>query len=41
LKFVEWNWLGRTGQLQGRDAVVNNLGSVIDSSNLEVPVPED
>ncbi len=29
-KFVEWNWLGRrTGQLDGRDATVNNLGSLL------------
>jgi phospholipase C len=36
-KFVEWNWLkGKTGQLDGRDRVVHNLGSVL-ATNLKVP----
>ena len=25
VKFVEWNWLGATGQLQTRDAAVNSI----------------
>ena len=29
-KFIEWNWLGDTGQLHGRDRFVHNLGSLID-----------
>jgi hypothetical protein len=34
---VEWNWLnGMTGQLNGRDAVVANIGSVLDPA-LAVP----
>ena len=36
-KFVEWNWLkGKTGQLDGRDRVVHNLGSVL-AAPLKVP----
>ena len=30
VKFIEWNWLGATGQLHARDALVNNLGSLLD-----------
>ena len=36
VKFIEWNWLGATGQLQGRDAVVHNLGSML-APSLKVP----
>jgi phospholipase C len=36
VKFIEWNWLGVTGLLKGRDAVVNNLGSLLDPA-LGVP----
>lgn len=39
--FIEWNWLGgRTGQLGGRDRVVNNLGSLFDPRSTGVSVPE-
>lgn len=38
VKFVEWNWLGATGQLGARDALVANLGSLIDPA---LGVPED
>ncbi|HEX9100794.1 MAG TPA: alkaline phosphatase family protein, partial [Polyangia bacterium] len=38
VKFVEWNWLGATGQLAARDAVVANLGSLLDPA---LAVPED
>jgi phospholipase C len=39
VKFIEWNWLGKTtGQLNGRDAVVANLGSLIDPAQ---NVPEN
>ncbi len=42
VKFIEWNWLGQTtGQLGTRDAVVNNLGSVLDPSATGVAVPEN
>jgi phospholipase C len=42
VKFIEWNWLGqKTGQLGARDAVVNNLGSVLDPSTTGVTVPEN
>jgi phospholipase C len=41
VKFLEWNFLGgATGQLGTRDAVVNNLGSVLDPATTGVPVPE-
>jgi len=39
VKFIEWNFLGATGQLGARDAVVNNLGSLLDPMKTGVPVP--
>jgi len=39
VKFIEWNWLGQTGQLGTRDAVVNNLGSLLDPAKTGVAVP--
>ena len=36
VKFIEWNWLGATGQLGARDAVVHNLGSLL-APALHVP----
>ncbi len=42
VKFIEWNFLGgQTGQLGTRDAVVNNIGSVLDPATTGVPVPEN
>jgi phospholipase C len=41
VKFVEWNWLSATGQLNGRDANVANIGSVLDSTKTGVAVPEN
>ena len=42
VKFVEWNFLGgKTGQLGTRDAVVNNIGSVLDPATTGVAVPEN
>jgi hypothetical protein len=42
VKFIEWNWLGgTTGQLQGRDANVHNIGSILDSGATGVAVPQD
>jgi phospholipase C len=41
VKFIEWNWLGATGQLQGRDANVANLGSLLDPATTGVQVPEN
>jgi hypothetical protein len=39
--FIEWNWFeGRSGQLGGRDRVVNNLGSLLDPAETGVEVPE-
>ena len=38
VKLIEWNWLGAVGQLQARDAVVANLGSLLIPS---LGVPED
>ena len=41
LKFIEWNWLGKTtGQLGNRDAQVNNIGSMLDASKTGIAVPE-
>lgn len=42
VKFIEWNFLGgKTGQLGTRDAVVNNIGSVLDPATTTVAVPEN
>jgi phospholipase C len=38
VKFIESNWLGATGQLQGRDATVANIGSMLDPT---LGVPEN
>jgi phospholipase C len=40
VKFIEWNWLGgATGQLMGRDAVVNNVGDLLDGTKTGTVVP--
>jgi phospholipase C len=40
VKFLEWNFLGgSTGQLQARDALVNNIGSLLDPAKTATPVP--
>ncbi len=36
VKFIEWNFLGATGQLHARDNAVHNLGSLL-SPKLHVP----
>ncbi len=42
VKFIEWNFLGgKTGQLGTRDAVVNNIGSVLDATATGPAVPEN
>ena len=42
VKFIEWNWLGgTTGQLGTRDAVVANIGSVLDPTKTGVAVPSN
>jgi phospholipase C len=40
VKFIEWNWTGQTGQLAGRDAVVGNLGTMLDPAATGTTVPE-
>jgi phospholipase C len=38
--FAEWNWLGmQVGQLAARDAVVHNIGSMLDPTKTGVTVP--
>ena len=39
VKFLELNFTGKTGQLNGRDAVVNNLGSLLDPTKTGIVVP--
>jgi hypothetical protein len=40
VKFLEWNFLGgKTGQLEGRESQVNNIGSLLDS-RLNVPATD-
>ncbi len=41
VKFLEWNFTGSTGQLGTRDAVVANIGSLLDPTTTKVPVPEN
>jgi phospholipase C len=40
VKFIEWNWLRGTGQLNTRDTEVNNIGSLLEPRTTGVPVPE-
>lgn len=40
VRFLEWNFTGDTGQLRARDAIVNNLGSLLDPAATGVAVPE-
>jgi phospholipase C len=41
VKFIEYNWLGgETGQLGTRDAIVSNLGSLLDPAATGARVPE-
>jgi hypothetical protein len=39
VKFIEFNFLGSTGQLGARDAIVNNLGSLLDPAKTGIYVP--
>ncbi|MFO0653075.1 MAG: alkaline phosphatase family protein [Polyangiales bacterium] len=41
VKFLEFNFLGATGQLSARDAVVNNIGSLLDPTATGMAVPEN
>ncbi|HEY4121546.1 MAG TPA: alkaline phosphatase family protein [Byssovorax sp.] len=41
LRFLEWNFLGATGQLGARDAAVANLGSLLDPAETGAVVPAD
>jgi phospholipase C len=41
VKFLEYNFLGATGQLKGRDTVVNNIGSLLDPSQTGIIIPEN
>jgi phospholipase C len=41
VKFIEWNWLSmQVGQLNGRDATVANLGSLLAPTRTGASVPE-
>jgi phospholipase C len=40
VRFLEWNFLTATGQLGTRDAVVNNLGSLLDGAKTGIAVPD-
>ncbi|MGZ3475757.1 MAG: alkaline phosphatase family protein, partial [Polyangiales bacterium] len=39
VKFLELNFLGKTGQLGGRDLHVNNIGSLLDPAKTGIVVP--
>ena len=41
VKFLEFNYLGeRPGQLGARDAVVNNIGSLLDATKTGITIPD-
>jgi phospholipase C len=40
VKFIEYNFLTKTGQLEARDAWANGIGSVLDPSKTGIPIPE-
>ena len=40
VRFIEWNFLGGTGQLGARDAVVHGLGGLLDPLQVGEPVPD-
>jgi phospholipase C len=40
VKFLEYNFIGPTGQLNARDAVVNNLGSLLDPAKTGIAIPD-
>jgi phospholipase C len=41
VRFIEWNWLQKkTGQLGTRDAVVHNIGSLLDPAQTGTRVPQ-
>ena len=39
VKFIEWNWLGATGQLGTRDTTTSNIGSLLDPAQTGTTVP--
>ena len=41
VKFIEWNWLGATGQLGTRDTTTANIGSLLEPNETGVTVPEN
>ena len=40
VKFLELNYTGNTGQLGARDAVVNNIGSLLDPATTGIAIPD-
>jgi phospholipase C len=41
VKFLELNFTGKTGQLAARDAVVNNIGSLLDANEVGITIPDN
>jgi phospholipase C len=41
VRFLEYNFLGATGQLQARDATVSNLGSLLDPAQTGIVIPDN
>ena len=41
VKFLEFNFLGKTGQLGARDTIVNDIGSMLDPTTTGVLIPEN
>ncbi len=40
VRFLEYNFLGPTGQLRARDGWVNNIGSLLDPNTTGITIPE-
>ena len=40
VRFLEYNFIGKVGQLGYNDAKVANIGSMLDAKAVGVPVPE-
>jgi phospholipase C len=39
VRFLEWNFVGPTGQLAGNDVKVNNIGSMLDPAQTGITIP--
>jgi hypothetical protein len=40
VRFLEQNFIGSVGQLHARDAVVNDIGSLLDPTTTGIVIPD-